>query len=45
MSNESVAAYRVGFHETKNYGKNGANTSLTSGSYVRPVLTIFKSAN
>lgn len=45
MSNKSVAAYRVGFHETKNYGKNGANTSLTSGSYVRPVLTIFKSAN
>ena len=45
MSNGSVAAYRVGFHETKNYGKNGANTSLTSGSYVRPVLTIFKSAN
>lgn len=45
MSNESVAAYRVGFHETENYGKNGANTSLTSGSYVRPVLTIFKSAN
>lgn len=45
MSNGSVAAYRVGFHETENYGKNGANTSLTSGSYVRPVLTIFKSAN
>lgn len=45
MSNKSVAAYRVGFHETENYGKNGANTSLTSGSYVRPVLTIFKSAN
>lgn len=45
MSNESVAAYRVGFHETENYGRNGPNTSLTSGSYVRPVLTIFKSAN
>lgn len=45
MSNESVAAYRVGFHETENYGRNGANTSLASGSYVRPVLTIFKSAN
>lgn len=45
MSNGSVAAYRVGFHETEYYGKNGANTSLDSGSYVRPVLTIFKSAN
>lgn len=45
MSNESVAAYRVGFHETEYYGKNGINTNLTSGSYVRPVLTIFKSAN
>lgn len=45
MSNGSVAAYRVGFHEKENYGKNGANTSLASGSYVRPVLTIFKSAN
>ena len=45
MSNGSVAAYRVGFHETEYYGKNGANTSLASGSYVRPVLTIFKSAN
>lgn len=45
MSNGSVAAYRVGFHETEYYGKNGANKSLASGSYVRPVLTIFKSAN
>lgn len=45
MSNGSVAAYRVGFHETEYYGKNGANTNLASGSYVRPVLTIFKSAN
>ena len=45
MSNGPVAAYRVGFHETEYYGKNGANTSLDSGSYVRPVLTIFKSAN
>lgn len=45
MSNESVAAYRVGFHETESYGKNGINTNLTSGSYVRPVLTIFKLAN
>lgn len=45
MSNGSVAAYRVGFHEKENYGKNGANTSLDSGSYVRPVLTIFKLAN
>lgn len=45
MSNGPVAAYRVGFHETEYYGKNGINTNLTSGSYVRPVLTIFKSAN
>lgn len=39
LSSGAVAAFRVGFHKTANYGKSGANSGLTSGSFVRPVLT------
>ena len=36
---DRLAVYRCGFHATGNYGVIGPNTNISSGSFVRAVLT------